>query len=377
MVACLLCCVFMFFNHHHHVRCQHQSARQAVPTVIAGTSPGLASQYHVVENTGQFPVTTERTKTSTCELPGDTFGGDCLQHVFEKYGENGVMTLSGFEKLLRSIGLSESSSDEEHHDDDDDHHVEDDYEAARKQFEDALQRKSMSLSQKTGTNRESVDDVRIVDDASMLKDTHKLSTRSAHTNTEENDLQYSKLPGNSRIKRGDDFQMTYNDLSESKDESSSYSDGLDVLSEHEHGGEDDTHQCWMPKRYFDISSYHSNSNQDTIDQSAFIQICPILIQQLESQSCHKNDRDHSDEYANEDNFTDIPPHVWGYGILSITIISLVSLCGILIVPVFRRFPEGYKRLLAVLVALAVGTLSGDAILHLIPHVSIQDYWVSL
>lgn len=59
--------------------------------------------------------------------------------------------------------------------------------------------------------------------------------------------------------------------------------------------------------------------------------------------------------------------VWGYGILSITVISLTSLLAIAVIPLMGH--AIYKRIMSFLVALAVGTLSGDALLHLIPHVS--------
>lgn len=59
--------------------------------------------------------------------------------------------------------------------------------------------------------------------------------------------------------------------------------------------------------------------------------------------------------------------VWGYGLLSITVISLASLFAIAVIPFMGR--SCYKKLMSFLVALAVGTLAGDALLHLIPHVS--------
>ena len=59
--------------------------------------------------------------------------------------------------------------------------------------------------------------------------------------------------------------------------------------------------------------------------------------------------------------------VWGYGIAAVTVISLTSLAGVATLPLLGK--RVYKKILAVLVALAVGTLSGDALLHLLPHVS--------
>ncbi|TSM60568.1 Zinc transporter ZIP10 [Bagarius yarrelli] len=57
--------------------------------------------------------------------------------------------------------------------------------------------------------------------------------------------------------------------------------------------------------------------------------------------------------------------IWVWGFVSITIISLLSLLGVVLVPILNQ--SCFKFLLTFLVALAVGTLSGDALLHLLPH----------
>ena len=58
--------------------------------------------------------------------------------------------------------------------------------------------------------------------------------------------------------------------------------------------------------------------------------------------------------------------VWGYGFAAVTIISITSLVGVATIPFVGK--KMYKKILAMLVALAVGTLAGDSLLHLIPHV---------
>ncbi|OAF70742.1 BCG-induced integral membrane protein [Intoshia linei] len=58
--------------------------------------------------------------------------------------------------------------------------------------------------------------------------------------------------------------------------------------------------------------------------------------------------------------------VYLYSTISITIISLLSLCGVFLI--FFRRTEFYNKVIIFMIALAIGTLLSDAILHLIPEV---------
>ncbi len=67
------------------------------------------------------------------------------------------------------------------------------------------------------------------------------------------------------------------------------------------------------------------------------------------------------------------PPAYGYGFLMVAFISIVSLAGIAVVPFLRegtRLGQYYKYIYALLIALGVSSLFCDAILHLIPHVSV-------
>lgn len=59
--------------------------------------------------------------------------------------------------------------------------------------------------------------------------------------------------------------------------------------------------------------------------------------------------------------------VWIASIVAVIVVSAVSLLGLTLVPLINK--TYYNEILQFLVALAVGCLTGDAFLHLLPHVS--------
>ena len=104
-----------------------------------------------------------------------------------------------------------------------------------------------------------------------------------------------------------------------------------------------------------------------LTQKDFLNICPSLVQQIGEGACrHFHER--YPAFVNPD----APPtasETWGYGFLAITICSFLSLGVIMMIPCLKK--SYYNVIMAYLVALAVGTLAGDAMLHLIPHAFIE------
>ncbi|KAM8990472.1 LOW QUALITY PROTEIN: zinc transporter ZIP5-like [Ara ararauna] len=92
----------------------------------------------------------------------------------------------------------------------------------------------------------------------------------------------------------------------------------------------------------------------------FSLLCPALLYQIDSRVCIQ----HSDD-------VELPPPgggPWaalGWGLLAVAFVSLPSALSVALVPLLSR--SFFRSLLAFLVALAVGTLCGDALLHLWPH----------
>ncbi|XP_034042032.1 zinc transporter ZIP10 isoform X2 [Thalassophryne amazonica] len=103
--------------------------------------------------------------------------------------------------------------------------------------------------------------------------------------------------------------------------------------------------------------------ESVISPSQFTYLCPALLYQIDSRVCilHYHQMDVEQEALEPVSSV----WVWVWGFVSISIISLLSLLGVVLVPILNQ--SCFKFLLTFLVALAVGTLSGDALLHLLPH----------
>nr|XP_009862239.1 zinc transporter ZIP10 [Ciona intestinalis] len=118
-----------------------------------------------------------------------------------------------------------------------------------------------------------------------------------------------------------------------------------------------------------LSEYYPyvNAYDVRIGLDDFITILPNVVDSvyecrnlsLSKQGADKHE--HSSQHSTENR-----GKVWGIAILSVTVISVLSVIGILIVPLMRH-NDHFNRLISFLVALAVGTLTGDALLHLLPH----------
>ncbi|XP_054280655.1 zinc transporter foi-like [Macrosteles quadrilineatus] len=113
-----------------------------------------------------------------------------------------------------------------------------------------------------------------------------------------------------------------------------------------------------------ISSTSLLSGSIHLTPSMYRDVCPVLLSQLMPISLNM-----SPQVCQHHSTGDLPADdrstVWLYSTLSIIIISLCGLLGVAVIPVMQLV--FYHQLLQFLVALAVGTLCGDALLHLLPH----------
>lgn len=112
-----------------------------------------------------------------------------------------------------------------------------------------------------------------------------------------------------------------------------------------------------------LLTYYGLNPESLISQSQFTYLCPALLYQIDSRLCIRHYHQMEVEQEALESVSSV--WIWVWGFVSITIISLLSLLGVVLVPILNQ--SCFKFLLTFLVALAVGTLSGDALLHLLPH----------
>ncbi|XP_030848888.1 zinc transporter ZIP12 [Strongylocentrotus purpuratus] len=133
-----------------------------------------------------------------------------------------------------------------------------------------------------------------------------------------------------------------------------------AADEHDHGSHNDalnvSATCYTGEQLLDI---HGVDHEAGMSEAQYTSMLPSLIQQILSGACSGQD-DHEDP---TNSYTDA--EIWGYSNLAVLIISLLAVLGAAFIPCMSGFV--YEAVLQTMMALAVATLTGDAVLHLIPQ----------
>ncbi|XP_008195606.2 zinc transporter foi [Tribolium castaneum] len=108
-----------------------------------------------------------------------------------------------------------------------------------------------------------------------------------------------------------------------------------------------------------ISLKNSSNSSETFNSSTIEAACPALLYSMISGSCEPETKQNTAQPMT------ITVTTWLYSMCAVFVISTCGVLSLLIIPVMQK--KFYKPLLQFLVALAVGTLAGDALLHLLPH----------
>lgn len=131
---------------------------------------------------------------------------------------------------------------------------------------------------------------------------------------------------------------------------------------HPHGNQVDAHQtsgtCYSLD---DLLTIFDVDHLTGADRDDFQNLCPAFIQQAKSGACSSGQSNRKPATVAERDTAKI----WGYGIGAVTLISLTSLAGVATIPFIGK--RLYNKVLDLLVGLAVGSLAGDGLLHLLPH----------
>ncbi|CAF0919798.1 unnamed protein product [Brachionus calyciflorus] len=128
----------------------------------------------------------------------------------------------------------------------------------------------------------------------------------------------------------------------------------------------------LSKKLNEIFSFikATDSNKPFVDKREYTAVQPLIVYQLESclsSRFNKSlDHDHDHHHHHHGLFlNDFKKENWIFAFVSAFIITIIGIICYLIVPSITS--EKFKYLFQFLVALAIGTLTGDSLLHLIPH----------
>ncbi|XP_036101321.1 zinc transporter ZIP6 [Molossus molossus] len=303
-----------------------------------------------------------------------------LQQLFNRYGENNSLSVEGFRKLLQNIGIDKIKRvhihhDHEHHSDHD-HHSHHNHAASGKnnrkalcpdhdsdssskdprnnqgrgshQSEHASSRRNVLVKDGVGASEVTSTVYNAVSEGTHFLETietpkpGKLLPKDVSSSTPPSITEKSRVSQPTRRKTNESVSEPRREFMYSRNTN------------------ENSQECFNASK---LLTSHGMGIQVPLNATEFNYLCPAIINQIDARSCLI--------HTTSEKKAEIPPKTyslqiaWVGGFIAISIISFLSLLGVILVPLMNRV--FFKFLLSFLVALAVGTLSGDAFLHLLPH----------
>ncbi|KXJ81745.1 hypothetical protein RP20_CCG018133 [Aedes albopictus] len=133
------------------------------------------------------------------------------------------------------------------------------------------------------------------------------------------------------------------------------------------GSTDPRHRRSLPHAHPNEAADHDHEVEEIlaarikITPATFKDLCPALLAQIDQRACMEKYQVKDQPHVEKKLFS----YAWLYATVCVFIISICGLAGVAIVPLAKSV--AYDEILRFLVALAVGTLCGDALMHLLPH----------
>lgn len=311
-----------------------------------------------------------------------------LHALFDKYGQNGSITLEGLYNLLKGVGLDRIRKVMVHHHGNANNHTHS--HSHVHSHMDKLVTHEHPVTSKKVVGDHNVEKSEPVPKVQSDPAAGKKSQSDAHHNLNIKMNQELTTPFTTpsvitkirRIERSVDDDLTQNHTTFNSTQPNvthvNHTHQQEDTPTHVHEDDHDEHEHGHPSQECQNASTilhsHGMIKEVGLSVSDFAYLCPTLLMQIDSESCLLHDSDQSDHNHHQHNHHNPRNHTiknvslkvaWIGGFISITLISLLALVGVVLIPLINKVC--FNFLLSFLVALAVGTLSGDAFLHLIPH----------
>ncbi|KAM6209539.1 zinc transporter ZIP6 [Sarcoramphus papa] len=349
-------------------------------TFLVSFSILLCESYHGVE-TATVVHTSERTFPEKAAGVNIDLAGLIqkfhLQELFHRYGDNNSLSIEGFRKLLQNIGIDKMKRIKIDHDHDHDHHHHHNHVSLSKSSEKTVCPHHESDANKDHRNSHSkephkLENVEHQQNFVRSKNTVNEITASIITaptdgHSELENVQPGEVKPVARlgltssnavnVTGGSNASWLANGkVNESRTSPKESERGSYLYSKLKN---QNTQECSSASK---LMQSHGIGTQVLLTATEFSYLCPALINQIDGKYCIVHATSEKAETPPKSYSLEI---AWIGGFISISVISFLSLLGVILVPLMNRV--FFKFLLSFLVALAVGTLSGDAFLHLLPH----------